>query len=84
MLENAEERQNMEQMIAIESKIQMVHCPEGERLYKAWLYAMELHEPSLIYKKMKDYFTHKNGVRNYMGEVKILGCRQCRFEEKEV
>jgi hypothetical protein len=83
MLKNAEGGENMEQTIAIESQIQVAHCPEGERLYQAWVSAIELHVPSLIYETMKDYFTHKNGVRNYMGMVTILGCRRCGFVIKE-
>jgi hypothetical protein len=74
----------MEQTIVIESQIKVAHCPEGERLHQAWVSAIELHVPSLIYSAMQDYFVHKNGVRNCMGFVTILGCRQCRFEEKEV
>lgn len=63
--------------------VQVTRCTEGERLYQAWVSAIELHVPILIYATMHDYFSHKNGVRNYGGKVTILGCRRCGFVTKE-
>jgi hypothetical protein len=64
-------------------RVKVKRCAEGERLYQKWLAALEKHVTSEIYFAMQSYYFHKNGIRNYEGEIQVAGCQGCGFTTKE-
>jgi hypothetical protein len=81
MLDDLAWAKNMEPNISIRSLVKVVRCPEGERLYQAWMFALEQQgSPVEIRAAITAYFIHKNGTRDYIGKVLTPGCRECRFD----
>ena len=66
----------LEPNLSIRSRVVVKRCPEGERLYHAWMCALEQHSAVEIRVAITAYFVHKNGIRNYVGTVVTPGCRR--------
>jgi hypothetical protein len=80
MLDDLAWVREMEPNLSVRSLVKVARCPEGERLYQAWMCALEQHSPGDIFAAIRAYFIHKNGTRNYVGKVLTPGCRECRFD----
>jgi hypothetical protein len=65
--------------VYITRKVFITLCPEGQRLLDEWICALESHaDHDVIYKAMRAYFTHRNGVltKNY-SKKQFYFCTDC-------
>lgn len=62
------------------TRVEIWLCDEGQRLHDTWCALLAAHaETGDIHQAMKDYFFHRNGVREKNGTIAIEPCRKCKF-----